>query len=653
MGLDTTTFQVDLLSSAMFLEMVKNGREHPMLLEQCRYPVLRGVYHSHVGNILKRDGQAPLTPSMPYAPTGVYRFYTSNVSFPMFDLYAMNGDIYAFNESATSSQNLTNTGAVDTATGIDFVSLNSYAFWADGVNPPMKWDGILTSAVQVGIAAPTDAPTIGRNVGGGALTDNASGDSQYQWTYTYSNSTTGVESNPSPAGNLGTGWPTSNYFDGDSAGVNYTAPTVPGVDTVNIYRTGGTDSLYHYVASVPVPSIGTTYYDTTADTALSDTQLAVTHGQPPVDATFFFVHKNRLWASGSPTYPCRVWFSGFSEPDYWVTTEGVQAAPFADLDVLNDGGFFDIDEDYGNPIVGYGAIGSLLLCFRRLSHHAILGDTLSDIQQRKVSDRGCMARRTIVQAQNTLVFQSPDGMCFVIDPSTGEQPQNISYPLEATFKAMQPDQLTGACACYHDQRYYLSVPGFAPAQAQMFAFDMRPGVMSWCELSDNSVAFTQMYASLGQDLFGEVLGCTRPGYTDPAGDVYNGIVSAFNKNYPLTPVDIDIKTPAIQCGRTNFTKRMVQLRIDGTCQSNPQGAPMIATVTAYSPDGSTNTLQVYCQDVNGGTMLECYLPMNIVGRDLSVEISGNAVQFTLNEITFSFSYIRELRPIGLTFSPVT
>jgi hypothetical protein len=73
-------------------------------------------------------------------------------------------------------------------------------------------------------------------------------------------------------------------------------------------------------------------------------------GGTPPNFAFATNHKNRIWASGNPAYPSRLYYTGYDDPEDWTSS---------------DAGAIDISTDDGNVITGlYGEHKDLLWIFK-------------------------------------------------------------------------------------------------------------------------------------------------------------------------------------------------------------------------------------------------------------------------------------------------
>lgn len=198
------------------------------------------------------------------------------------------------------------------------------------------YDG--TTTRQIGITAPTNAPTDNANIAG-SLVVGAS----YIYSYTYYNSVTGAESSPSPLFTIVMG-------AGGGRRINITAGSATTADTIRVYRTTANGAILFLDGTTGIAS--TTYDSTVADAGLGaelelDNTRITTWGEPPYAA----IAQNRFFVTGISSIPNRVHFSKIGKEG--PMPESFQAVGFADCS--SSGGLKDINVGIGQandtPIV--------------------------------------------------------------------------------------------------------------------------------------------------------------------------------------------------------------------------------------------------------------------------------------------------------------
>jgi hypothetical protein len=105
-----------------------------------------------------------------------------------------------------------------------------------------------------------------------------------------------------------------------------------------------------------------------------------------------------------------------------------------------------------------------LVIFNRNTIHlvrGVSGDLAATVVQEITREVGCLARKSVVQVGNQILFLSDNGVYAM----TFEDLYNLrgaSIPLSESInpiiKQINPDYAKNAVAIYHDNRYYLSVP---------------------------------------------------------------------------------------------------------------------------------------------------------------------------------------------------
>ena len=168
----------------------------------------------------------------------------------------------------------------------------------------------------------------------------------------------------------------------------------PLIDFINIYRTGGTSSVWVLIASVP---IGTLFFiDNTADAALVGQNL-ILHQDPPPNFRAIEVHKGCMFGLGydypypfnftnqnrfedTPPQPSDLWFAAFNQPWSW--------------DI--DGGVLPLDRGVdGDNGVGLLSIGSVLVAWKDKTTWFVVGETPNDFYAVKGFEIGCEDQDTI------------------------------------------------------------------------------------------------------------------------------------------------------------------------------------------------------------------------------------------------------------------
>lgn len=231
-----------------------------------------------------------------------------------------------------------------------------------------RTDGDILAAT--GIAAPTAALTAVEGAAG-ALAAGA-----YEIVYTYHNTATGAESNPSPI---------ATVTIAASKKINYSAIGVSSNGQVNarkIYRSlvGQKGEWFHVLT---ILDNATTAY-TGDNVELADMGLPAenVNGLPP-SGKFFEIHQERLWM----TDEILLYFSEVGLPESFAGTSS--------LNVRSDDGYL---------IKGLKSFGEVLLVFKQNATYYLAGSDEQSFALRTLHDRsGCVAPHSIAVAE---------GFCF-------------------------------------------------------------------------------------------------------------------------------------------------------------------------------------------------------------------------------------------------
>jgi hypothetical protein len=251
----------------------------------------------------------------------------------------------------------------------------------DGSSVPKKsTDG--TTWTQMGITAPTVAPTASA-VAGGSLTNG----NTYELSYTYTSSALGTESNASAtvqqavaAGNL-------------TVRGSVTASADPQVDGINVYLrdvTGGETVRRKYASYANA----TTTHDVTSNTWSSAVEEPNDHDVPPALA-FGVLWKNRWWARHA-TVKNRLHFTQIFESQSWPTLY-----------------YIDIPFERGDDISAIIAFGDTLVVFGQASKpFLIIGQTSLDFEVRPsvVAEAGAFGPRAVELIENGIVHAVAEGV---------------------------------------------------------------------------------------------------------------------------------------------------------------------------------------------------------------------------------------------------
>lgn len=232
---------------------------------------------------------------------------------------------------------------------------------------------------MAGMAPPVTTPTLGAGTGSGGSTGIAIG--YITWRHK-SGSTIVHESNPSGAtaslsitgqGRSWTGLPTTDPSGRATHVAGYVS--MDGAQPRSAWeREIGTASVNENVATSALGGV-----------------LSTKRGVPPY-CRYLNVYHDRMWYTGDPANPYRVWFSEVGEP------ESVYA-----LNYIDTRGF--------EPVTGQRAAGDQLVTFCRATTYDVQGYSIADFNMRKISPSvGCISHFAVVNINERLWFPALDGV---------------------------------------------------------------------------------------------------------------------------------------------------------------------------------------------------------------------------------------------------
>jgi len=249
-------------------------------------------------------------------------------------------------------------------------------------NGGFKYDG--TNSYTLGIDKPTDI-TITTDTG------NLTGD--YQYAYTYYNSSDNTESIPV----------LSDYvsLDNNNITISVTASTNAQVDKIRIYRIGG--SLTDFTLVDTIDNSTTTYTDNTADSDIAGNHIMDSKDNSPYPVGA----KQLIYTQGiivSYKEDKLIW-SKIGNPNYWPAANYIE---------------------FESNITGIGVIASGLLIFLANKTYIIQGTSPELFTKFLLSnDQGCKTPKSIRYVNNYIVWVSDDGIC----TTNGGQVQILSLDL--------------------------------------------------------------------------------------------------------------------------------------------------------------------------------------------------------------------------------
>lgn len=292
-------------------------------------------------------------------------------------------------------------------------TLQSVFYAVSGTNPNKK---ILTdlSVQGVGIEAPLTALVAAVGIAGPNTGD-------YSWKYTYKNTTTGHESNPSPVSNTLT--MTSDKADLTSIDVS----ADPQVDAKVIYRTTADgDGLWFRVAEIAAAA--TTFTDDIEDDDLSELVFE-DNGVPPQCSLIEIFNGMMIYAGQAAPNRNRVSISGVLRPEA--------------VDPDNDQ---DLEPDEEDHISGLKRFGSALAVYKKRRIFMGSGKAPDEMEFVPTRVRQGSLGNAIIDFNSSHYYLSQQGpMVF-----SGLREEFIGRPIQQFYKGLDPEKLANASGCVYE-----------------------------------------------------------------------------------------------------------------------------------------------------------------------------------------------------------
>ena len=196
------------------------------------------------------------------------------------------------------------------------------------------------------------------------------------------------------------------------------------VDTIRLYRIGGTLSTYSLVEELAIST--TSYMDNNSDADIAGNHVldSFVNGKPPQDGKYFSEANTMLFlAKGEKLY-----FSELAKPYAWPATNYI---------------------DFDTEITGIGNVQNGLLVFTRYKTYIITGTSPLVMSKYLISgEQGCVNHDTIAFVENNLFWLSTDGVC----TSNGGHVTIVTQPLLG--RLARDDSIN---AWQHDRMYFLAL----------------------------------------------------------------------------------------------------------------------------------------------------------------------------------------------------
>ena len=279
---------------------------------------------------------------------------------------------------------------------------------------PMKWNG--GTLDWVGIAPPLVPPQVTTNAAGGSFVAGI-----YQVYYTYRNSLTAVESNPSPPFQITVAGATSRIDVTDLS----TSPD-PQVNQRRIYVSliGGVNGSAAFLATNGTIDDNITTSWTTDITSAPTGGVALvfnSRAEAP-QGSIVAVYKDYLFVGGEQTNPTRAYFSAVGAPDYFDPAIR----------------YIDLNSNTGDPIVGmFPQINRLVISVRDgFASVFLTGDVNDPVRFDYLSiEHGPTGPHAAVSFNDEFFYISEHDIWY--SDLNGEE--NISTPLNPLIPAIQTE----------------------------------------------------------------------------------------------------------------------------------------------------------------------------------------------------------------------
>lgn len=396
-GADTALMNVSDMTGGI------DRRTAPTLLKPDRARRLRNARLSVAGRWIPRPGwvQRSTTSLGTDRGQGGTRVYIDGID--PFLLYGYGGSVYRPTDAGVMGSAVL-TG-LDATNAFDFPSDAEIVAVFDGVNTPKKsTDG--TTWTQMGITAPSGAPTLSAVNAGGTLTDAHT----FEVSYTYRDTGLALSSNGGTAATKATASP--NLTIRCVAAVSADSQ----VDMIDFYVRDVTAGETVRRLAGSVANSGTPTLDLLTNNWSDAEEVPTTHDVPPA-LSFGVIWKNRWWAK-DPAGSTTLRFSEIFQNQVWPTDYAV-----------------DIPFPVGDQIRAIVPLGDSLIVFG--STHPgfiIFGQTSLDFDVRPTNgiEAGCYGFRAWDFVESGVIHAAPEGV-YVFD---GSVDRLLSYDFEDDWRSM-------------------------------------------------------------------------------------------------------------------------------------------------------------------------------------------------------------------------
>lgn len=305
-------------------------------------------------------------------------------------------------------------------------------------------NGVVVS--DAGISAPASAPTIAQVVGGGSMEAGTR-----KCVYTYRNSTTGAESNPSDPSNEIT--LSANDRVDVSAMVNSTDPQV---DKKVVYFSLPNQSSEYYEASI-IDNFDLTVSNVDQTITQLGDRASFRNGTPPSLSHLMEIFQERMFLSDGTS----VKFSETGKVESYFLTSSIDVFP-----------------DDGHSVVALHAFGSRLIVGKSNAVHYITGTGLSTFKVSTLAERDGCASGSSMQSGGGFLFWFTGSKVVI---SQGVSPKDISEPIRDLIERINPDAWDKIVGSINTRLslYFLDVPlDSATSNTHRLAFNYESGAWS-------------------------------------------------------------------------------------------------------------------------------------------------------------------------------
>lgn len=336
------------------------------------------------------------------------------------------------------------TSLVDVVRGWVYDS-NPHFYYSDGTKPKQTKLDLINDALQsavastaydLGIAAPSSAPTLAFTYDGGTPGDNIQATIAYVFTYVAVLGNEEKESAPSPASAVG------EIYDDGYCTVSCPTPSgergaATNISKIRIYRiasgTAGAD--YQYLAEVTISGTPTTYDDRDganyAITPTADLGAAIqTEGwDPPPDA----IEGLHSWANGL--------MAGFLGNEVWINEPFI---PYAFPD--------EYKKQLESDLVCLASItgSNVLVATTKTYPYRLAGTDPQSIVPEKLTDQlGNLSKRATISTPHGVIYPSPEGLVLI-----GLGVNRVLTRETITKKQWNALSLSDLIGAYYDDKYY-------------------------------------------------------------------------------------------------------------------------------------------------------------------------------------------------------